>query len=198
TDSYGLVKNRANPAFAYVCGASFAAVLVIVTFADVKLAAWERCEDARTSALKYVEDIVPPGSLILTEAIEPDTTSPYVWPNRESLERIGKHRRVEGLGGGERVARLLADPDYPFGKPAYDVYVVEMENDLDTLDVEYAIRCIPDDVRFFAEQAKPPGTSLNEWDERYARFLRERGELIATFSGAGRPGPTVEIYGIKP
>jgi hypothetical protein len=197
-DMYRSAKYRAGPVFGYVFAISITVILLVVTFGDVKLITWENREDSRTSSLKYVEETIPTGASILAEAVEPDVTSPPVWPNRESLERIGKYRRVEGLGGGERIARLLADPTYPFGEPTYDVYLVEMHDDLDALDVEYAVRCIPEDVRFFAEQAKPPGTSLNAWDERYARFLRERGELLATFSGVGRPGPTVEIYEIKP
>jgi|GEM_PF-1314850 len=197
-DLYRLAKHRASPVFGYVSAIFITVILLIVVFGDVKLVAWENREDSRTSSLKYVEDTIPTGTSILTEAVAPDVTSPSVWPNRESLERIGKYRRAEGLGGGERIVRLLADPAYPFGEPTYDVYLVEMHDDLDTLDVEYAIRCIPDDSRFFAEQAKSPGTSLNAWDERYARFLRERGEVLATFSGTGRPGPTVEIYEIEP
>ncbi len=194
---YRSAKNRAGPVFGYVSAIFITLILLVVTFGDVKLVARENRGDSRTLALAYIEDTIPTGASILTEAVEPDVTSPYIWPNRKSLERTGKYRRIEGLGGGERIARLLADPAYPFGEPTYDVYLVEMQDDLDTLDVEYAIRCVPDDVRFFAEQAKPPGTSLNEWDERYARFLRERGKLLATISGAGRPGPTVEIYRIK-
>jgi hypothetical protein len=197
-DLYRSAKYRAGPVFDYASGIFITVIILVVAFGDVKLIGWEYREDSRTSSLRYVEDTIPTGASILTEAVEPDVTSPSVWPNRKSLERIGKYRRVEGPGGGERIARLLADPAYPFGEPTYDVRLVEMRDDLDTLDVEYAIRCVPDDVRFFAEQAKPPGTSLNGWDERYGQFLRERGELLATFSGTGRPGPTVEIYKIKP
>lgn len=197
-DLYRLAKYKTGPVFGYVSAILITVILLVLTTGDVKLIGWEYREDSRTSSLRYVEDTIPTGASILTEAVEPDVTSPYIWSNRKSLERIGKYRRVEGLGGGERIARLLADPAYPFGEPTYDVCLVEMRDDLDTLDVEYAIRCVPDDVRFFAEQAKPPGTSLNGWDERYGQFLRERGELLATFSGTGRPGPTVEIYRVKP
>jgi hypothetical protein len=197
-DLYNRAKNNTRRSPVYITLILIAAILLVVAVNDIKLIAWENREDSRTSALKYIEDTVPAGSIILTEAVEPDVTSPYLWPDPESLERIGKYRREKGLGGGERVARLLADPAYPFEKPAYGVYLVEMYNDLGAIGAGYAVRCIPDDERFFAEQGKPPGTRLNEWDERYARFLRERGELLATFSGAGRPGPTVEIYGIKP
>jgi hypothetical protein len=198
TDLYDRAKKNARRSPVYITPTIIAALLLIVAVNDIKLIAWENREDSRTSALKYVEDTVPGGTVILTEAVEPDVASPYLWPDRESLERIGKYRREKGLGGGERVARLLADPAYPFGKPAYDIRLVEMYDDLEGIDAKYAVRCIPDDERFFAEQGEPPGARLNEWDERYAGFLRERGELLATFSGAGRPGPTVEIYGIKP
>lgn len=197
-DFYRLAKSKANRVLANTPLVLTAVIFFLVVINDIKLIAWENREDSRTSALVYFKDTIPISSIILAEAVEPDVTSPYLWPDRESLERIGKYRREKGLGGGERVARLLADPTYPFGKPVYDVYLVEMYDNPYTLNAEYAVRCVPDDERFFAEQGEPPGTRLNEWDERYARFLRERGELVATFSGTGRPGPTVEIYEIKP
>jgi hypothetical protein len=196
-DFYRLAKSKTNRVLAYTPLILTVAIFFTVVINDIKLIAWENREDSRTSAFVYIKDTILIGSVILAEAVEPDVTSPYIWPNRKSLERIGKYRREKGLGGGERVARLLADPTYPFGEPTYDVYLVEMYNDLEAFDAGYAVRCVPDDERFYAEQGEPPGTRLNEWDERYARFLRESGELIATFSGTGRPGPTVEIYDVK-
>jgi hypothetical protein len=196
-DVYRQVGKRFGRRLASVPVVLTTIIVFIAGFGAVRLVTWENREDSRTSALKFIDDTIPAGAAILTESVEPDVTSPFLRPDRNSIERIGKYRRKEGLGGGERAARLLAEPAYPFGKPAYNVYLVEMHDDLDALEVEYAVRCIPDDERYFAEQAKPPGTSLNEWDGRYARFLRERGEVVATFSGGERPGPTVEIYRVK-
>jgi hypothetical protein len=58
----------------------------------------------------------------------------------------------------------------------------------------YALRTLPDDRDFYAEQAKPYGITLAPWADEYSRFLRSNGCFVKRFRGIGRPGPTVEIY----
>ncbi len=170
--------------------------LFTVLVTDVKHIVWSYREDSRTVALEYIEDTIPKGSAILTEAIEPDITGPMLWPNRESLERILGQEREAGKMSGGRYGYLLKDTEYPYGKLVYDIYLTEFGIP-DPGEIDYAILTEPDDERFYAEQTKYPGTVLTSWDSEYRAYLEEHGRLIDTFSGEDRPGPTVHIYEIE-
>ncbi|MCP4229565.1 MAG: hypothetical protein GY771_05395 [bacterium] len=193
---YAKLKGKMGKTAAITAAVVYAIFLFTVLVADVRHIVWSYREDSRTVALKYIEETIPENSAILTEAIEPDITGPQIWPNRTSLERILKQERIAGKMSGGRYGYLLKDGEYPYENTVYDIHLTEFgipEPD----EIDYAVLTEPDDERFFAEQAKYPGTILTAWDSEYRAYLDENGRLLDTFSGEDRPGPTIHIYEIE-
>jgi hypothetical protein len=131
------------------------------------------------------------------ETLPPDVDGVPLYPTRESLIRLAKYYRETGGGSPGRYAFLAKSPDYPFGHRVYEAYLAEEWLPSEEPRMEVAVRVVPDDRDFFAEQAKPYGTTLTPWGEEYAAFLADHGDLRLVIAGQGRPGPTVEIYDIK-
>ncbi len=179
--------------------------IVIVTLcfgitlaADVGHVAWAWREDARTSAAKWFAARVPSGTAVIIETLPPDVDGPPLWPSKRALERLIKYYRSTGGGSPGRYGYLLKNPNYPFGRPTYDAYVVSELGDLTNAPgPAYAVRTLHDDRDFYAEQAKPYGVALAPWNADYSNSLRHDGRCAKRFPGAGRPGPTVEIYALE-
>jgi hypothetical protein len=153
--------------------------------------------DTRTTAAEYFVASVPEGTRVLVETLPPDVDGVPLYPTRESLIRLAKYYRETGGGSPGRYAFLAKSPDYPFGHRVYEAYLAEEWLPSEEPRMEVAVRVVPDDRDFFAEQAKPYGTTLTPWGEEYAAFLADHGDLRLVIAGQGRPGPTVEIYDIK-
>jgi len=153
--------------------------------------------DTRTAAAEYFAASVPEGTRVLVETLPPDVDGVPLPPTRDSLVRLVKYYEARGGGSPGRYAFLAKSPAYPFGRRAYETYLVEEWLPSARPPVDVAVRVVPDDRAFFAEQAKPYGTALAPWGEEYAAFLADHGHLRLVFAGQGRPGPTVEIYDIK-
>ncbi|UCH77505.1 MAG: glycosyltransferase family 39 protein [Candidatus Coatesbacteria bacterium] len=153
--------------------------------------------DTRTMAAEYFGTSVPAGTRVLVETVPPDVDGVPLHPTRDSLVRLVKYYEAKGGGSPGRYAFLAKSPAYPFGHRTYETYLAEEWLPSARPPVDVAVRVVPDDRAFFAEQAKPYGTMLAPWGEEYAAFLADRGHLRLVFAGQGRPGPTVEIYDIK-
>ncbi len=176
------------------------AVAVTLLFAaaltqDVTHIAWSWRKDARTAAAAYVETHVPAGSVLVLENVYPDTEGPPLWPERETLARLVKFYRLKGGGSPGKYAYFLKSPAYPFGRRVYKIFLVLATQDFAAVPrPAYALRTRADDRDYYAEQAKSFGVPLAPWEGRYDEFLTREGRALKIFSGAGRPGPTVEIY----
>ncbi|MGD8718757.1 MAG: glycosyltransferase family 39 protein [Candidatus Zixiibacteriota bacterium] len=155
---------------------------------------WAWRTDTRTEAFRYFKRNVPAGTPVILESLPPDVDGPPLWPDRASLERLIKYYRLLGGGSPGRYAYQLKNPRYPFGRTTYETYLFCETGGTGAIPTGYAVRVVPDDRGFFAEQGKPYGTPLAPWADEYDAFLRERGHLVHNIPGAGRPGPTVEIY----
>jgi hypothetical protein len=175
--------------------AAAAALLLAALSFDVAHVAWAWREDTRTAAAKNIETEVPAGAVIIVESLPPDVDGPPLWPAKASLARLAKYYRCAGVGSPGRFGYFLKSPDYPFGHKTYDVFLAaELGDFADAPRPSYAVRVVPDDVDYFAEQGKPRGTPLTPWEDEYGNFLKEEGSLIKASPGDGRPGPTVELY----
>ena len=176
--------------------AAAAVVLLASALAlDIGHVTWAWREDSRTTAAKYIEAEVPPGTALILESLPPDVDSPPLWPTEAALARLTKYYRDAGIGSPGRFGYFLKSPDYPFGHKTYNVFLVaELGDFANAPRPSYAVRVLPDDVDFFAEQGKPYGAPLAPWDEKYDEFLHSSGRRVKEFPGAGRPGPTVELY----
>ena len=162
---------------------------------DIGHVAWAWREDTRTAAAKWVTAGIPPGTAVVVETLPPDVESPPLWPSKPALARLVRYYRVAGGGSPGRYAYQLKNPGYPFGHETYDTFLVAELGDLTkTPRPAYAILTIPDDRDFYAEQAKAYGAPLAPWADEYPAFVRREGRLVKRFRGAGRPGPTVDIY----
>jgi hypothetical protein len=178
---------------------------VLVTFclgialaADAGHVAWAWREDTRTAAAKWVAAEIPSETPVIVETLPPDVDGPPLWPSKPALERLIIYYRVTGGGSPGRYGYQLKKPNYPFGRETVDTYLVKELGDFTSiLRPAYALRTLPDDRDFYAEQAKPYGIALTPWADEYSRFLRRNGRLVKSFPGAGCPGPTVEIYTLK-
>jgi hypothetical protein len=158
--------------------------------------AWR--EDSRTSAAEYVEAELPAGTTLIVESLPPDADGPPLWPTKGALARLIDYYEEIGAGSPGRFGYFLKSPDYPYGHRPYNTFLVAEFDDLSTAPrPSYAIRVLPDDADYFAEQGEPYGAPLTLWDDRYREFLRAKGRRAKVFPGAGRPGPTVEVYRIK-
>ncbi len=162
---------------------------------DVSHVAWAWREDTRTAAAKWVAAEIPPETAVIVETLPPDVDGPPLRSSKPALERLLKYYRVTGGGSPGRYAYQLKNPNYPFGLKTYDTYLVaELRDFTNPPRPAYALRTLPDDRDFYAEQAKPYGITLAPWADEYSRFLRGNGYFVKRFRGADRPGPTVEIY----
>jgi hypothetical protein len=178
--------------------AGTAVLLAAALLLNVGHVAWAWREDTRTEAAKYVETEVPAGAAIILESLPPDVDGPPLWPAKAALTRLTKYYRDAGVGSPGRFGYFLKSPGYPFGHKTYDVFLVAELGDLANVPrPSYAVRVVPDDADYFAEQGKPYGTPLAPWENKYKEFLNENGLLIMEFPGAGRPGPTVELYKVN-
>jgi len=162
---------------------------------DVGHVVWAWREDTRTAAAAWLEAEIPANAALVVETLPPDVEGPPLWPSRPALERLVAYYRAAGGGSPGRYGYQLKTPDYPFGHRTYDTYLVSELDDFKSVPAPgYALSTEADDGDFYAEQAKPYGIPLAPWAEEYARFLRKNGYPIKKFPGAGRPGPTIEIY----
>ena len=192
------LTEHANRHLKIVAVSVVAVLLAAALSLDVGHVAWAWQEDTRTAAAQYIEAEIPLGSAVIIESLPPDVDGPPLWPMTTSLKRLIKYYREAGGGSPGRFGYFLKSPGYPFGHKAYDVYLVaEFDDFADAPRPSYAIRVLPDDADYFAEQGKPYGTSLAPWDKEYREYLKEHGSPVKTFPGAGRPGPTVELYRLK-
>jgi hypothetical protein len=173
-----------------------AAVLLAAALAlDVGHVAWAWREDSRTSAAEYVEAEIPAGSTLILESLPPDVEGPPLWPSKAALSHLIKNYRAAGAGSPGRFGYFLKSNAYPFGHRTYNVFLVpEIIDIANAPRPSYAVRVVPDDADYFAEQGKAPGTAVALWDREYREFLDEQGLLTKEFSGARRPGPTIKIY----
>lgn len=175
-----------------------AAVLVAALSFNIGHVAWAWRQDSRTSAAEYVEAKIPRGSTVILESLPPDVDGPPLWPTKASLPRLIKYYRDAGAGSPGRFGYFLKNDGYPFGRETYNVFLVgEFEDFANAPRPSYAVRVVPDDTDYFAEQGKPSGTALAPWENEYGEFLKEKGSLIREFVGAGRPGPSVELYKVN-
>lgn len=175
--------------------AGFAILPAFALAMDVIHVAWAWREDTRTAAAKWVTAGIPPGTAVVVETLPPDVESPPLWPSKSALETLVRYYRVAGGGSPGKYAYQLKNPSYPFGHRTYDTLLVAELGDLNkTPRPAYALLTIPDDRDFYAEQAKAYGVPLVPWADEYPAFVRREGRLVKRFRGAGRPGPTVDIY----
>jgi hypothetical protein len=191
----GALAGQAGRRVRITAVAASAVVLAAALALDVGHVAWAWREDSRTSAANYVEAEIPPGSTLILESLPPDVDGPPLWPSKAALSHLIKYYREAGNGSPGRFGYFLKSSGYPFGHRTYNVLLVpEIGDFAEAPRPSYAVRVVPDDADYFAEQGKPPGAAFAPWDEKYREFLDEQGLLIKELSGAGRPGPTVEIY----
>lgn len=189
------IKKRTYQTIATVIVAVF---FVIALALDIGHVAWAWREDTRTAAAKWFAAEIPSETAVIVETLPPDADGPPLWPSKPALERLIKYSRVTGGGSPGRYGYQLKNPNYPFGLKTFDTYLVAELGDLTNAPrPAYALRTLPDDRDFYAEQAKPYGIPLTPWADEYSRFLLGNGRLVKRFPGAGRPGPTVEIYTLK-
>lgn len=159
---------------------------------------WAWREDTRTAAARWLDANVPPGTAVIIETLPPDVDGPPLWPSKAAIERLLGYYAATGGGSPGRYGYFLKNPHYPFGLKTCDTYIVADMGDYDNAPrPAYAVLTMPDDRDFYAEQGKPYDIGLTTWGEKYALFLNIEGRLVKSFSGFGRPGPTVEIYALK-
>jgi hypothetical protein len=184
--------------FKILATAAVAVLLAAQLALDVGHLAWAWREDSRTSAAEYVEAEVPAGTTLIVEFLPPDADGPPLWPTKDALARLIDYYEEIGAGSPGRFGYFLRSPAYPFGHRTHNTFLVAEFNDLSTAPrPSYALRVIPDDADYFAEQGEPYGAPLTLWGDGYREFLRARGRRAEVFPGAGRPGPTVEVYRIN-
>jgi hypothetical protein len=191
---HAFVRSR-NRGWKISAVAAAAFLLAAALTFDVSHIAWAWREDSRTSAAKYVEAAIPSGAALILESLPPDVDGPPVWPTRKALLRVAEYYRAAGIGSPGRFGYFLKNPRYPFGHRTYDVFLVAEAADFEGVPrAAYAVRVLPDDADFFAEQGKPYGATLAPWAGKYDHFLKANARLVKKFPGGGRPGPTVELY----
>jgi hypothetical protein len=174
-------------------------VLFGITLAvDIGHVAWAWREDTRTAAARWLAAEIPSETTVIVETLPPDADGPPLWPSKPALKRLIGYYLVTGGGSPGRYGYHLKNPNYPFGIKTFDAHLVaELGDFKNTPRPAYAVRTLPDDRDFYAEQAKPYGIALTPWAGEYSRFLLGNGRLVKRFPGARRPGPTVEIYALK-
>lgn len=177
-----------------LAGAAFAAAFGL----DISHITRSFREDTRSEAASYFERAVAADAAVLIESLPPDVESPSLWGNRASLARTLAYYRKAESGSPGRLGYFLKAPAYPYGHRTFDLYLVPAIDDYGAIPrPAFAVRVIPDDPDYFAEQAKPYGTKLARWDTKYREFLQRNAVLVKGISGRGRPGPTIEIWRLR-